>query len=48
MRRISDTKLRDTLASTLDRVTENRQPVIITRNRGMPAAAMMSLEELAS
>ncbi len=48
MRTTSYTELRKNLASTLDRVTEDREPVIITRDRGKPAAVLMSLEEFAS
>jgi len=48
MRTTSYTDLRKNLASTLDRVTEDREPVIITRDRGKPAAVLMSLEEFTS
>ncbi|HRX36678.1 MAG TPA: type II toxin-antitoxin system prevent-host-death family antitoxin [Aestuariivirga sp.] len=48
MRTISYTELRKNLASTLDRVTEDREPVIITRDRGKPAAVLMSMEEFTS
>jgi prevent-host-death family protein len=48
MRTISDRELRKNLASALDRVTEDREPVIITRDRGKPAAVLMSMEEFAS
>ena len=48
MRTTSYSELRKNLASALDRVTEDREPVIITRDRGKPAAVLMSLEEFAS
>ena len=40
--------LRKNLAATLDRVTADRAPVLITRERGKPAAVLMSLEDYAS
>jgi antitoxin YefM len=48
MRTTSYSELRKNLASALDRVTEDRDTVIITRDRGKPAAVLMSLEEFAS
>ena len=48
MRTTSYSELRKNLASTLDRVTADREPVIITRDRGKPAAVLLSLEEFAS
>ena len=48
MRTTSYSELRKNLASALDRVSEDREPVIITRDRGKPAAVLMSLEEFAS
>lgn len=48
MRTTSYSELRKNLASTLDRVTADREPVIITRERGKPAAVLLSLEEFAS
>ena len=48
MRTTSYSELRKNLAAALDRVTEDRDPVIITRDRGKPAAVLMSLEEFAS
>ena len=48
MRTTSYSELRKNLANTLDRLTEDREPVIITRDRGKPAAVLMSLEEFAS
>lgn len=48
MRTTSFTDLRKNLASTLDRVTEDHEPVLITRDRGKPAAVLISLEDFAS
>jgi len=48
MRTTSYTELRKNLASTLDRVNDDREPVIITREGGKPSAVLMSLEEFAS
>lgn len=48
MRTTSYSDLRKNLAATLDRVTEDHEPVIITRDRGKPAAVLISLEDLAS
>jgi antitoxin YefM len=48
MRTTSYSELRKNLASALDRVVEDREPVIITRGRGKPAVVLMSLEEFAS
>ena len=48
MRIIPFSELRENLTQTLDRVTADREPVIITRDRGKPAAVLMSLEEFAS
>jgi antitoxin YefM len=48
MRATSLTELHDTLAATLDRVTEDHEPVIITRETGKPAAVLMSLEDFAA
>ncbi len=48
MRTTSYSELRKNLASALDRVVEDREPVIITRDRGKPAAVLMSLEEFTS
>jgi antitoxin YefM len=36
------------LAATLDSVTDEHEPVIITRDRGKPSAVLMSLEDFAS
>jgi len=40
--------LRRNLAATLDSVTADHAPVLITRDRGKPAAVLMSLEDFAS
>ena len=48
MRTTSCSELRKNLASALDRVVEDREPVIITRDRGKPVAVLMSLEEFTS
>jgi antitoxin YefM len=36
------------LAATLDSVIDDHTPVIITRDRGKPAAVLISLEDFAS
>ncbi len=48
MRTTSYSELRKTLAATLDRVTQDHEPVIITRERGKPEAVLISLEDFAS
>ena len=48
MRTTSYSQLRKTLADTLDRVTSDHEPVVITRERGKAAAVLMSLEDFAS
>lgn len=48
MRTTSYSDLRKTLAATLDSVTNDHEPVIITRDRGKPAAVLISLEDFAS
>jgi antitoxin YefM len=48
MRTTSYSELRRNLASVLDSVTADHTPVIITRDRGKPAAVLMSLEDFAS
>jgi len=48
MRATSYSELRKSLAATLDRVNADHEPVIITRDRGKPAAVLMSLEDYAS
>jgi antitoxin YefM len=48
MRTTSYSEFRRNLAATLDSVTDDDAPVIITRDRGKPAAVLMSLEDYAS
>jgi antitoxin YefM len=48
MRAISATQFRRDLAATLDRVADDHEPVIITREGGKPAAILMSLEDFGS
>jgi antitoxin YefM len=48
MRATSYSELRKNLAATLDRVNEDHEPVLITRDKGKPAAVLMSLEDYAS
>ena len=48
MRTIYYSELRKHLASVLDAVVEDREPVIITRGRRKPGAVLMSLEEFTS
>ena len=48
MRTTSHSEFRKNLASNLDRVNDDCEPVLITRDRGKPAAVLMSLEEYAS
>ncbi len=48
MRTKSYSELRKTLADTLDRVTQDHEPVVITRERGKAAAVLISLEDFAS
>lgn len=48
MRTTSYSDLRRNLAAALDRVNADREPVVITRDRGKPAAVLMSLDDFAS
>ncbi len=48
MRTTSYSELRRNLAAMLDQVTEDHEPVVITRDRGKPAAVLMSLEDFAA
>jgi antitoxin YefM len=48
MQATSYSDLRQNLATILDRVTEDHTPLLITRDRGKPAAVLMSLEDYAS
>lgn len=48
MRTTSYSEFRRNLTATLDSVIDDHTPVIITRDRGKPAAVLMSLEDYAS
>lgn len=48
MRSTSYSDLRKNLAATLDSVTNDHEPMLITRDRGKPAAVLISLEDFAS
>ncbi|OYX35539.1 MAG: antitoxin [Caulobacterales bacterium 32-69-10] len=48
MRTTSYSDLRKNLATMLDSVIADHAPVIITRDKGKPAAVLMSLEDFAS
>lgn len=48
MKTTSFTHLRSNLAETLDRVTNDHEPVVIVRGKGKPAAVLMSLDDFAS
>lgn len=48
MRATTATDLRKNLANELDRVESDREPLIITRSGGKPAAVLISLEEFGS
>jgi antitoxin YefM len=48
MKTTSYSELRRNFAATLDRVVEDHEPVIITRDRGKPAAVLISLEDFGS
>ncbi len=48
MRTTSYSDLRKNLAATLDRVTEDHEPASSTRDKGKPAAVLISLEDFAS
>jgi antitoxin YefM len=48
MRTTSYSELRQNLAATLDSVTDDHTPVIITRDRGKPAAVLMSFDDFAA
>ena len=47
MRTSSYSKFRRNLAGGIDRVNADREPLIITRDRGKPMAVLMSLEDFA-
>ena len=48
MRISSYSEFRRHLAAAIDRVNADREPLIITRDRGKPMAVLMSLEDFAS
>ncbi len=48
MRISSCSEFRRNLAAAIDRVHADREPLIITRDRGKPMAVLMSLEDFAS
>ena len=48
MRISSYSEFRRKLADAIDRVNEDHEPLIITRDRGKPMAVLMSLEDFAS
>ena len=48
MRATSFSDLRRNLAGEIDRVTEDHEPVIITRGGGKPSAVLISLEDFGS
>jgi antitoxin YefM len=48
MRSTSYSDLRKNLAATLDSVTNDHEPVLITRDRGNPAAVLISVEDYTS
>ena len=48
MRTTSYSNFRKNLASLLDQVNDDHEPVIITRDSGKPGAVLMSIEDFAS
>jgi antitoxin YefM len=48
MKTTSFSDLRRNLASAIDQVAADHEPVMITRDRGKPAAILMSVEDFAS
>jgi antitoxin YefM len=48
MRATSYSELRRNLASEIDRVTEDHEPVVITRGGGKPSAVLISLDDFGS
>ena len=48
MRTTSLTEFRRNMAATIDGVTKNHEPLVITRGTGKSAAVLMSLEDFAS
>ena len=45
MRATTSTDLRKNLATELDRVTQDHEPLIIVRSGGKPSAVLMSIED---
>ena len=48
MKTTSYSDLRRNLAAAIDQVASDHEPVMITRDRGKPAAILMSVEDFAS
>jgi antitoxin YefM len=48
MRSTSYSDLRKNLSAMIDAVTADHEPIVITRDRGRPAAVLMSVEDFAS
>ena len=48
MKTTSYSHLRRNLAAAIDQVSADHEPVMITRDRGKPAAILMSVEDFAS
>lgn len=48
MKTTSYSELRKNLAAMLDSVQADHEPVVITRDKGKPAAVLMSLEDFAA
>ena len=48
MRSTSFSELRKNLATAIDSVHEDHQPMVITRDSGKPSAVLMSLEDFES
>ena len=48
MRTMSFTEVRRNLAQTIDSVNADHEPVMVTRDRGKPAAVLISVEDFAS
>lgn len=48
MRSTSYSDLRKNLAAMIDAVTADHEPIVITRDKGRPAAVLMSIEDFSS
>ena len=48
MRTTSFSELRKNLATSLDKVHDDHQPLVITRDSGKPSSVLMSLEDFES